>query len=126
MAKEIQVQQLEIEIAKELSAYTQEVADGIKKEVKTVAKEMVQELKQTSPSNTGQYAKGWKYEVSYESQEDIRVRVYNSKKPQLTHLLENGHVKQNGGRVNGKPHIGPAEQNAEKKLQTGVKVVVLK
>lgn len=111
-------------VAAELAAYNQDVTDGVKKEVEQVAKDVVAELKQTSPRNKGDYAKGWKSRVEYESPEDIRIRVYNSKKPQLTHLLEHGHAKQNGGRVNGKPHIGPAEQEAEKKLTNGVKVVV--
>ncbi len=119
----IKVSDLAQVVAQELADYSQDVADGVKEEVKQVAKDMVTELKQTSPRNTGEYAKGWKSRVEYESPEDIRVRVYNSKKPQLTHLLENGHAKQNGGRVNGIPHIGLAEQKAEDSLEGKVKVV---
>lgn len=111
-------------VAKELADYNQDVTDGVKKEVKQVAKEMTQRLKQTSPKDSGDYAAGWREKTEFESAEDIRERVYNAKKPQLTHLLEHGHAKQNGGRVNGNPHIGPAEQEAEKKLTNGVKVVV--
>lgn len=119
----IKVSELAQVVAQELADYSQDVTDGIKEEVKQVAKDVVTELKQTSPRNSGDYAKGWKSRVEYESPEDIRVRVYNSKKPQLTHLLENGHAKQNGGRVNGIPHIGPAEQRAEDSLEGKVKVV---
>lgn len=119
----IKVSDLAQAVAQELADYSQDVTDGVKKDVKQVAKDVVTELKQTSPRNSGDYAKGWKSRVEYESPEDIRVRVYNSKKPQLTHLLENGHAKQNGGRVNGIPHIGPAEQRAEDSLEGKVKVV---
>ena len=119
----IKVSDLAQAVAQELADYSQDVTDGVKKEVKQVAKDVVTELKQTSPRNSGDYAKGWKSRVEYESPEDIRVRVYNSKKPQLTHLLENGHAKQNGGRINGIPHIGPAEQRAEDSLEGKVKVV---
>lgn len=120
----IKVADLAQAVAQELAEYSQDVTDGVKKEVKQVAQNVVTELKQTSPRNSGDYAKGWKSRIEYENPEDIRVRVYNSKKPQLTHLLENGHAKQNGGRVNGTPHIGPAEQKAEKSLEGKVKVVV--
>lgn len=123
MAK-VSIDGLAAAVAKELAEYSQDVADGVKKEVKQVAKEMVQDLKQTSPRDSGEYASGWREKTEFESAEDIRERVYNAKKPQLTHLLEHGHAKQNGGRVNGKPHIGPAEQAAEKKLTNRVKVVV--
>ena len=124
MARKIPLQELEITIQKDLAAYSDEVAEGIRKEVKEVAKETVAALKTTSPRDTGEYARGWSYRVEFESREDIRVRVYNRTEPQLTHLLEYGHAKTNGGRVEGKPHIRPAEQQAEKKLAGAVKVVV--
>lgn len=120
----VSVNDLADAIANELQEYSQDVADGLKKEIKQVAKEMVSELKQTSPRKTGEYASGWKDRTEYDGPEDIRVRVFNSKKPQLTHLLENGHAKENGGRVEGSPHIGPAESIAEKKINGKVKVVV--
>ena len=111
-------------IAEELKQYSQDVTDGLKKEVKQVAKECKQEIQRNSPVLTGSYKKGWRDQVEYESREDVRVVVRNKTDYQLTHLLENGHAKVNGGRVAGKPHIGPAEQNAEKKLLAAVKVVV--
>ena len=120
----IRVEDLASAIEEELSAYSQEVTDGLKKEVKQVAKECKEEIQQNSPVLTGSYKKGWTSQVAYENQEDIRVVVRNKTDYQLTHLLENGHAKVNGGRVEGHPHIGPAEQNAEKKLLKKVKVVV--
>ena len=113
-------------IAKELAEYSQDVTDGLKKEVKQVAKECKQEIQQNSPVLTGDYKKGWRDQIAFEGREDIRVVVRNKTDYQLTHLLENGHVKATGGRVNGTPHIGPAEQNAEKKLMQRVRVVVKK
>lgn len=124
MAKTIKPDELAAAIAAELESYRQEVTDGLKKEVKKVAKETVKQIKSDSPQKSGGYSKGWKMKTAYEDQEDIRILIYNSKKPQLAHILEHGHAKVNGGRVEGKPHIIPAEQEAEKKLMNKVKVVV--
>lgn len=126
MARKIPLNELEAEIVKELKAYSDEVAEGIKKAVNDVAKETVRTLKTTSPRDTGKYARGWTFKVEFESPEDIRVRISNRTKWQLTHLLENGHAKVNGGRVDGKPHIRPAEQAAADKLVGAVKVVIKK
>lgn len=54
--------------------------------------------------------------MAYEGTDGIRVQVHNKTKGQLTHLLENGHAKASGGRVNGTPHIRPAEQAVEREL----------
>lgn len=120
----IKIEDLASAIAEELESYRQDVTDGLKREIKTVTKEAVSDIKADAPHITGEYKSGWTTKVVYESDGDIRVRVYNRKKPQLTHLLEHGHAKQNGGRVEGHPHIGPAERDAEKKLDSRVKVVV--
>ena len=124
MAKGIPIDKLSPVIETELGKYSQEVADQIKQDVKDVAKECVAEIKQKSPKRTGKYRRGWRAEVAYESNEDIRVIVRNKTAWQLTHLLEFGHAKVNGGRVEGRPHIGPAEQRAKKSLLQKAKVAV--
>ena len=122
---DISIDDLADTLAEELAGYSQEVTDDLKREVKQVAKEMVAELKSTSPrGDSGDYAAGWASTTESESRHMIQVRVYNRKKPTLTHLLENGHAKVNGGRVEGKPHIRPAEQAAEKRLENKVVVMV--
>ena len=121
------IDQLADVIAQELADYSQEITDGIKQEVREVAKECRDEIKQNSPVLTGSYKKGWRTKVNYEGREDIRVTVHNKTDYQLTHLLEDGHTKQGGvGRVEGKPHIAPAEQNAARKLENRVKVLIRK
>lgn len=121
----IKIDALGAEIAKKMEKYAAEVAVDVKAEAKAVAKEAVKELKATSPegpgSKKGHYKDGWASKVESENAVSIGIRVYNRKKPGLTHLLEKGHAKRGGGRVEGVPHIGPAEQKAvedyEKRLK---------
>ena len=124
MARKIPLSQLEAEIVKELYQYSLDVAEEVKKKVQQAGKGMVRELRGTAPKDTGEHAKGWTSKVEFENAEDIRVRVYNRSKPQLTHLLEYGHAKTNGGRVEGKPHIRPAEEEAARQLVDEVKAVM--
>lgn len=124
MGKSVDVSGLYNAIETELAKYSQEVADQIKKDVQEVAKECLEEIKQKSPKRTGKYRRGWRAEVVYESNEDIRIVVHNKTSWQLAHLLELGHAKVNGGRVEGRPHIGPAEQRAKKSLLEKAKVAV--
>lgn len=124
MAKGIPIDKLSTEIEAELAKYSQEVAEQIKIDVQDAAKECVAEIKQKSPKRTGKYRRGWRTEVVFESNEDLRIVIHNKTSGQLTHLLELGHAKVNGGRVEGRPHIGPAEQRAKKNLIEKAKVAV--
>lgn len=124
MAKGIPIDKLSTAIEAELAKYSQEVADQIKQDVQDVAKECVAEIKQKSPKRTGKYRRGWREQVAYESNEDLRILIHNKTSGPLTHLLEFGHAKVNGGRVEGIPHIGPAEQRAKKSLIEKAKVAV--
>lgn len=116
------VDDLSREVKAQLQAYCDEVTEAVKAEVDTVAEECLQEIKANSPVRTGRYRKGWRKEVAYESRDDIRILVRNKPYPGLTHLLENGHAKAGGGRVEGIPHIKPAELHAAEKLADKVKV----
>lgn len=111
MAKTIKIDQLAGEIAKELAKYSQEVIKKIDVSSERVGKEAVKQLKKTSPKRYGKYAKSW----AMKTERDVgqaHKRVVHAKSPhyRLTHLLEKGHAKVGGGRVEGIPHIGPAEE----------------
>lgn len=122
MSLNINLPELSATIERELSAYSEEVAAQLKEDIKDAAREMVNELLRTSPNDTGEYARGWASRVEHESDEDIRVVVYNKTRPSLTHLLENGHAKVNGKRTEAQPHIRPAADRAGKRLEQKVKV----
>lgn len=54
----IKISDLSNEITKTLKTYTREVTEGMEEAKKKTAKETVQELRKTSPKDTGSYAKG--------------------------------------------------------------------
>ena len=104
--------------------YRQDVADGLKREVKEVGRECRDDIRDHSPRESREYADSWSDHVAFERADDIRIIVYNRKHYRRTHLLENGHLKAGGGRVNGRAHIRPAEQRAAERLLNRAKVVV--
>lgn len=120
----IKIDDLADAIIEELEQYNQEVTDALKEEVFETTEICKKEIKLNSPKLTGGYRKGWRVKKVYEDQNDIRMRIYNKTDYQLTHLLEHGHAKVGGGRVEARPHIAPAEQHAAERLGKRVKVIV--
>ena len=107
----ISVDQLAAEIAKGLAEYSQGVIENVNVSSEKVGKAAVKRLKQTSPKRYGKYAKSWTMKTEPEVGQPHK-RIVHVKAPQyrLAHLLEYGHAKVGGGRVEGKPHIRPAEE----------------
>lgn len=118
----INIDKLSIEVLRNLDIYLANTIEDVERAVYETADETVAELKKTSPVGpTGDYAKSW----THKRDNRIRGKYYLSrvvcqKKPnyRLTHLLEFGHAKVNGGRVNAQPHIQKAEENALIRLNT--------
>lgn len=82
-----------------------------------VAKEGAEKLKSSSPRNTGKYAKGWTFKkVNTNWLGSDEYVIYNKAKPYLTHLLEKGHAKRNGGRTRPQMHIKPVEEWVQEEL----------
>jgi len=111
-------------VAETLEEYRQDVVDGLKESIHDAGKTAVTVLKKTSPNDTGDYAKGWRKRTAYESESDLRIQVHNATDYQLTHLLEDGHANVDGGRTEGKSHIGPAADQAAELLDKDVKLKV--
>ena len=106
----INIDQLSQVISDSLSTYTDNIVKSIDISSIKVAKEAVKELKQTSPKKSGDYAKSWRRKTDKKSgQPDTQTIYVASPHYRLTHLLEKGHAKVGGGRVQAIPHIGPAE-----------------
>lgn len=112
----VTVDELAEAIGKELGDYFDDITEDVKNAVEVTTRECVAEIKQRSPKRTGAYRRSWTATEMFNRRGSIRFTVHNKKHYRLTHLLEDGHAKKNGGRVEGTPHIAPAEQNAEKNL----------
>lgn len=111
-------------IEEEMLSYSKEVGKGVKNACKKTAKELKDNIKRDSPELTGDYKKGWRNRVAFESDSGIRIQTHNETDYQLTHLLEHGHAKAGGGRVEGKPHVKPNEEKAIKILEERIEEVI--
>lgn len=118
------IDQLAQGIQKELGIYSDTVTAAVKQQIDAAATETVKELRDTSPKNTGDYAKDWAQKTGYESTRTKRNTIYNKKHYQLTHLLENGHANRGGGRTDGEAHIAPIEKSMIEKLQKGIEEAI--
>lgn len=121
----INIDQLANEIAEGLKEYSQDVVEKVNISSEHIGKEAVKKLKGTSPKKYGDYAKSWTMKTEPEVGQPNK-RIIHVKKPhyRLTHLLENGHVKANGGRVEAIPHIRPAEQEVIKQFTQEVEEAI--
>lgn len=109
-------------IMKELEEYANVTTENVKEGTKKVAQKAVKELKENSPKNTGDYAKSWKSKVTSETSHSITSIIYaGGGQYRLTHLLEKGHAKRGGGRVEGTSHIAPVEKMCRDQLMEEIK-----
>ena len=117
---------LEAAVTSALTEYAEAVGTEVKQAVKDVASECLKEVKANAPERSGAYKKGWRKKIKYDDVSDTRIVIHNAKHYSLAHLLEYGHLTANGKRIEGKPHIRPAEEHAAEKLVEKVKVIVKK
>jgi hypothetical protein len=101
-------------LSTEIQRYLQRYVSGVNEEIEVASREetqaLVRVLKQTSPKKSGSYKKGWRMKKA--RGRGVKYIVHNKTNYQLTHLLEHGHAKRGGGRVESKVHIAPAEEAA--------------
>ena len=114
----IDIDNLADEVMKGLSEYSELADSAMKKAVRKTATSVKKEISANAPSNTGAYAKSWTTKKTAENSHTLQMTVHSKNRYQLAHLLENGHAKRGGGRVEGKPHIAPAEKNGELLLES--------
>lgn len=112
-----------------LKEYGEDLGDSLEEAVSETAKEAADKLRRVNhfaPGGhpTGAYAASWTYEAVRSGRFSKASTVYNEDHYQLPHLLEFGHAKAGGGRVQAYPHIAQVNdevgddlaKNLEKRL----------
>lgn len=117
----IDIDELSKEVMKGLQEYSELADSEMKKAVRKTATSVKKEISANAPERTGKYAKSWTAKKTKENSHTLEMTVHSKDRYQIAHLLENGHAKRGGGRVEGKPHIAPAEKNGEILLETLIK-----
>lgn len=119
MSVTISPDQLQETINTILREFVDVTNDVVDEAAKAAADHAAESLRQSSPSLSGDYARGWAVKIDNKAKKANRARVivYNRTDYQLTHLLENGHAKvvwghRTGDRVGPKVHIKPVETKA--------------
>ena len=124
MSKTIKPDQLAKEIEQAL-AVTEEACD---KGVSETAKDAVQALRNAHPAGSGvygswdKYDRGWRVmQTKTDKRYHRKATIHNATDYQLTHLLEKGHAKVNGGRTRAFPHIAPVAEKCEDELVQNIR-----
>lgn len=114
----IKPDQLTSEITKQLAGYAEQLKADLGDVFDEVASKALTEIK-TASQNAGfedrNYSKGWTKVVQLNKVTGIyHATIHNRKYYRLTHLLEKGHAKTNGGRTRAFPHIGPTQDKIDR------------
>lgn len=103
-------------IMKGLMEYADVSAETVKNAVKKAGNTVKKEASENAPKKSGKYKKSFTVTKQKETAESLTVVIHSKNRYQLTHLLEKGHAKRGGGRVEGIPHIGSAEEKGIRQL----------
>lgn len=114
------------EVTRICEVWTDEIVKEVNEAVESVGRKTAEDLKVAGgfEDRTGKYRRGWTVDIQ-KNRFGVTATVHN-KEYQLTHLLEFGHAKQNGGRTRAFPHIANAEEEAKKMLEEEIRKAVEK
>lgn len=122
MSNKVKGSKLSAAITECLKGYGDDVINEVKDIVDDVSKEALNIVKQHTPKRKGKYRRSLKTMKVYESLVAKRNVLYASgEEYRLTHLLEYGHAKQNGGRTRAYPHWRYGDDYIKKELPQRVK-----
>ena len=117
MGRTVRIDDLANVVMEGLQEYADLATDSMKAAVKKAGNTVKTDITANAPERTGRYAKSWRAKTTKESATALEVTVYSPTRYMLAHLLEHGHAKRGGGRVEAIPHIAPAEQRGAEELE---------
>ena len=119
--KKIRPLDLSSAVADLLDQYGEEIEAELAETIEELAEEGVRRLQSVNSFSakgnpTGAYARSWTQEETQQTRTTRARTIYNADHYQLPHLLEFGHAKANGGRVQGYAHIAPVNSWIESQI----------
>ena len=103
-------------IAQSMEEYADLSNEVMKRSVTEVSRSVKKDIQVNAPVRTGKYKKSWAAKNMQENANSLTMVVHSRDRYQIAHLLEHGHAKRGGGRVQAVPHIAPAEQRGAEEL----------
>lgn len=122
MSKNILPGDFSSEINSILAEYGDHASKCLVEVIPDVARNATKQLKATNvyKRKTGRYNKGWTVSTDVRRTE-VKSVVHNRTDYQLSHLLEFGHAKANGGRTKAFPHIAQVNDWVQEELVKKIK-----
>lgn len=127
MAKAIKPEQLETAINEELTIYSKDVIEAVKRITKKKMKELVKQTRATAP--VGRRSKHYRDNISSKTTKETDRKIVQTwyvkgSDYRLSHLLNNGHALRNGGRYPGTKFITKAYEPIEKAYEREVEEAI--
>ena len=119
MSRNYKPSEIDKVVTEELDAFANACTEDIHEAAVAAAKWANKELKAKSPGQ-GDYHTEWRVEKQ-KLRTGTKTTVYNKKLYMLSHLLEHGHAKVNGGRTRALEFIAPINDQAAKKFENELK-----
>lgn len=114
--RRVRVDQMADALAHTMAEYADLSNEVMKECVTEVSQSVKKDIQAGAPVRTGKYKKSWAAKKVKENANSLTMSVHSRDRYQIAHLLEHGHAKRGGGRVQAMPHIAPAEQRGEQEL----------